>query len=73
MLLAEQERPAEACEAFRRAVGANPENDLAHYNLADALDEVGRYEEAAHHWRTYLKYDPVSPRGVYARSRLKAI
>ncbi len=70
VLLAQQDRHQDACEAFRRAIGANPRNFMAHYNLADTLDELGRWDMAAPHWRAYLMADQMSDRAAYARRRL---
>ena len=70
MLLAETERPEEACEAFRRALAADPMNAMAHYNLADTLSDLGRHHDAVSHWRAYLRSDSQSERAAYARRRL---
>ncbi len=72
VLLAERGRANEACEAFQRALNTDPSNAMARYNLADTLDELKRPREACVHWKEYLRYDPVSPRGTFARQRLRA-
>jgi len=63
------ERP-EACIAFRRALAIDPNDLRAHYNLADTLEEMGLQAEALPHWQAYFRQDPLSPWGIYARSRL---
>lgn len=40
------------------------------FNFADTLEEMGRHDEAAVHWRAYVAGDPVSEWGTYARKRL---
>jgi tetratricopeptide (TPR) repeat protein len=39
-------RTEEAAEAFRRAAWLNPRFAIAHYNLALALQKLGKLEEA---------------------------
>jgi len=43
-----------------------------HYNLADALDSIGRSAEARPHWQAYLRTDAAGPAARYARARLAA-
>lgn len=69
-LLVELGKADEACVAFGRALQADPEDLRAHYNLADTLEDMGRHDEAAVHWKAYEKADPMSEWGVYARKRL---
>jgi tetratricopeptide (TPR) repeat protein len=47
VLLAEQGRPREAIESFRRAEELDPENSRFLSNLAAAYAQVGRWDEAA--------------------------
>ena len=60
-----------ACEAFERALKIDGNDVRATYNLADALDELGRAKEAAHYWRDYLQCDMTSERAAHARRRLR--
>ena len=53
---AEKTGPAEA--AFRAALAANPQSDLAHFNLARLLSQTGRPAAAEHHYRAALQSAP---------------
>jgi thioredoxin-like negative regulator of GroEL len=57
----------------RRVLDLDPLYHDAHYNLADALDNAGRREEALPHWRDYLRHDPGSRWGAYARQRVSIL
>jgi DNA-binding transcriptional MerR regulator len=69
-LLVELGRPDDACVAFGRALAADPDDLRAHYNLADTLDDLGREDEARPHWQAYLRQDPLSKWGEYAKRRI---
>jgi tetratricopeptide (TPR) repeat protein len=69
-LLVELGRADDACVAFGRALAADADDARAHYNLADTLDDLGREAEAVPHWQAYLRIDPLSKWGQYARTRL---
>ncbi|MBR0652426.1 tetratricopeptide repeat protein [Roseomonas terrae] len=47
-------RQPEAVDSFRRAIQAGPAFAFAHFNLADALLEMGRHAEALEVFRTIL-------------------
>ena len=51
-------RPAEAVAEYERALTANPRHVKSHNNLALALVELGRLEEAAGHFKTSLALEP---------------
>jgi tetratricopeptide (TPR) repeat protein len=51
-------RPAEAVVEYERAVAADPRHAKAHNNLALALVELGRLEEAAQHFQASLEIEP---------------
>jgi Flp pilus assembly protein TadD len=51
-------RPAEAVTEYERALTANPNHVKSHNNLALALVELGRLEEAAGHFKTSLEFEP---------------
>ena len=69
VLLAEMDLPQEACEAFRRALSADPRNAMAH-SLADVLTDLEQPENAAPRWRAFLQMDSLSERAAYARRQL---
>jgi Flp pilus assembly protein TadD len=61
-----------ACDSFRRAIALTPDDAKLHYNLADALETLGFFEEASRHWQMYLRLDPASsPWSDYAQERLR--
>ena len=51
-------RNEEAANAFRQAVGINPENAQAHSALGSVLGELGRHAEATAAFERALKIDP---------------
>jgi tetratricopeptide (TPR) repeat protein len=69
-VLTEGNQHEAACEAFRRALSIDPNDARAHYNLADALEDIGCTEEAADHWRAYLRFEGQGQWAAYARKRL---
>jgi tetratricopeptide (TPR) repeat protein len=58
LALEEQERFAEAVEAYRRALAAEPRLPEAHFNLANALRALDRLEVAREHLLLALDQDP---------------
>jgi tetratricopeptide (TPR) repeat protein len=60
----------EAPEAFERALQIDPEYSDAHFNLADAMEQVGRFSEARRHWKKLVRLEPVGEWAGYARARL---
>ncbi len=50
--------PTEAVAEYERALTADPKHVKSHNNLALALVELGRLEEAASHFRTSLEIEP---------------
>ena len=48
----------DAAKYFARAVQLDPGFADAHFNLAMALEELGRRTEARPHWARYLELDP---------------
>ncbi|MFQ5936709.1 MAG: tetratricopeptide repeat protein, partial [Acidiferrobacterales bacterium] len=58
LALAGQGRPAEAGEAFRRAIVLKPDFVEAHNNLGNALKEQGKLEEAIQHYQRALDLNP---------------
>ena len=63
-------RPADACSAFQKVLKIDANDLRAHYNLADTLEDMGRFAEASEHWRQYLRSDQSSAWAAYARKRL---
>lgn len=72
-VLVDLEQYDEAVDAFRRVLELSPLYADAHYNLADTLDQLGRVHEAVPHWQAYMRHDPASRWGKYARRRLSEI
>jgi len=58
--LAAQEKTDRACEKFRCAVERAPEDPMAHYDLALALQRLGRHTEAVEHYIMAAGLDPAS-------------
>jgi tetratricopeptide (TPR) repeat protein len=57
-------------ESFRIAIDLHPEYPDAHFHLAELLERMSLCDEAAEHWRCYLKYDQRGPWAELARQRL---
>jgi tetratricopeptide (TPR) repeat protein len=72
-VLAETGQHELAIAAFRGALALYDDYADAHYNLARALDEVGRDIEARHHWTQFLQLAPDSPWAAEAVERIDAI
>lgn len=53
-----QDRPKEAIEHYRAAINTDPCFVKAHYNLANALLQCARYQEATASALTVIQYDP---------------
>jgi Tfp pilus assembly protein PilF len=51
-----------AAADFGRALEADPDLAPAHFNLALALDQEGKHEEAAEHFRKAIQLAPADPR-----------
>jgi tetratricopeptide (TPR) repeat protein len=56
--LFQEGRTADAIAEYERAVAADPKHAKSHNNLALALVELGRLDEAASHFRTSLELSP---------------
>lgn len=56
--LLESNRPDEAIEQFRIAIGKNPRHGLARYNLANALMRIGRPDQAVAVFRETIELIP---------------
>jgi tetratricopeptide (TPR) repeat protein len=70
IVLREQNCKFDARTAFETGLKADPNHPDLHYNLADLLEEVGKHEDACRHWQAYVRHDPASEHGRYARLRL---
>jgi len=70
-VLCELDQNDEAIKAFRRAVELNPDYAAAHYNLADALQLTGQFMDARHHWKEFLRLEPLGEWAAYARRCLQ--
>jgi tetratricopeptide (TPR) repeat protein len=69
-VLAETGQRELAVAAFQGALRYHGDYPDAHYHLARTLDELGRHQEAEHHWREFLLLAPNSPWSDEARHRL---
>jgi tetratricopeptide (TPR) repeat protein len=59
-----------AISAFQGALDCHPDYADAHYQLARALDDLGRRDEATVHWQTFVGLAPESPWAELAAARL---
>jgi tetratricopeptide (TPR) repeat protein len=69
-VLAESGQLELAIAAFRGALAVHDDYADVHYNLARALDELGRRDEAASHWERFVELAPDSPWAEEARARI---
>lgn len=69
-LLDETGQTRAAQEAFRVALDLHPDYPDAHFHLAELLERANRQDEAAEHWKSYLKFDQRGPWAEVARQRL---
>ncbi|HLG88963.1 MAG TPA: sulfotransferase [Alphaproteobacteria bacterium] len=60
-------RPAAAADCFRQAIGVRPRDATAHYNLAAALEQLGRDAEAIAAFRRAIE---LAPRFAEAHERI---
>jgi tetratricopeptide (TPR) repeat protein len=60
-----------AVAAFQGALRFHSDYPDVHYHLARTLDDLGRSQEAEHHWREFLMLAPSSPWSDEARERLE--
>jgi len=61
----------DANKAFHRAVELKRDYATAHCNLADALQMTGQLMDARHHWKEFLRFEPLDEWAAYARSCLQ--
>ncbi len=69
-VLAETGQLELAAAAFEGALRYHEDYPDAHYHLARTLDELGQYEAAGEHWRSFLALVPTGPWAEEARRRL---
>jgi tetratricopeptide (TPR) repeat protein len=69
-VLAETGQLELAVAAFRGALEHHTDYPDVHYHLARTLDELGREQQAAHHWKCFLALAPDSPWAEEGRQRL---
>ena len=50
-----------ALEHFNKAVKADPNSAVAHYNLALTLDKMGKHDEATTEFKKALEFAPTDP------------
>ena len=53
--------------------GLNPTYADVHYNIALLYQASGQSLKAVHHWKSYLKLDPMSPWASIARRELERL
>lgn len=70
-LLDAQRRGVEAVRCLERAIKAAPDYADAVFNLALLLQRLGRLDEAAKQWRSYLDIDQISGWAMRAKKALK--
>lgn len=70
-VLAELGQAELAVAAFQGALAYHDQYADVHYHLAKTLDQLGRPDEAANHWRTFLELAPDSPWAEEAEQRLE--
>ncbi len=68
-----QRKFTEALEGYQMALDADPTFAQSHFNRADVLAELQRYEEAAAAYERYIELDPDGPYVVRARRRAKSM
>ena len=68
-VLARAGRLEEACERLGRALELGPDSAATHFNLADALEGLGRIDEAVAHFERAQALDP----GLRANERIAAL
>jgi tetratricopeptide (TPR) repeat protein len=71
-VLAELGQRELAVAAFEGALAFHGEYPDAHYHMARVLDDLGRPDEAGHHWQVFVSLAPESPWAAIARRRLSA-
>ena len=69
-LLDELGRTDEAIVCFQRCVHHDRTFADAHYNLAVCHEKLGQHHEAQRNWREYVRLDPSSEWGHFARARI---
>jgi tetratricopeptide (TPR) repeat protein len=72
-LLAARGELEPALDALELAISIHADYPDAHWHAADVLLQLGRPQEAAEHWRSYLKFDTRGPWADEARQRLAEI
>jgi rhomboid protease GluP len=68
VVLSQQERPAEAVEAYLAALRLRPDLPEAHWNLALAYVALERYADAITEFETFIALNPASPDAERART-----
>ena len=62
-----------AISRYREALLYKPNDALATYSLAEALDKAGNFKEAAQNYQAYLKILPNGPKASDARKALERL
>jgi tetratricopeptide (TPR) repeat protein len=62
-----------ALERYREALFYKPNDALANFRMAQALDKLARVDEAAEHYQEYLKILPNGPLAEEAKKALEKI
>ncbi len=62
-----------ALERYREALFYKPNDALANFRMAQALDKLARLDEAVEHYREYLKIMPNGPQAEEAKKALEKL
>lgn len=63
--------PSQALSYYERAIANDPSFADAHYNAAEACEELGLFDRAIGHWRACVKLEPVGNWADTARAKLQ--
>jgi Flp pilus assembly protein TadD len=66
-----QGRPEEAVSWYRKAIAVKPDSAFARLNLVQALERLGRRDEALREARALLTFDPQNVEANAAVARLR--
>ena len=53
-----EEEDSDTIDSYKKAIKIDPDYAGAHYNLGDAYDDLGKYEEAIESYKQAIRIDP---------------